>query len=181
MGMHFDEMRADDMLNEARNRNESLTDIIAGTAAGPALGALAHAANAGTGGSALLGAAGLYAGYRANKFIRENSHGWRAMSLERAANALESNPARFGAWAMRLQAAQKRGPQAFAAALYIAQQNDAAVREAVATEEDVQQMRDAGTAEQRTREETQDYFSDTPQMTHPVAPSTEEERAAYFR
>jgi len=181
MGMHFDEMRADDMLNEARNRNESLTDIIAGTAAGPALGALAHAANAGTGGSALLGAAGLYAGYRANKFIRENSHGWRAMSLERAANALESNPARFGAWAQRLQAAQARGPQAFAAALYIAQQNDAAVREAVATEEDMQQMRDAGTAEQRTREEIQDYFSDTPQMTHPVAPSTEEERAAFFR
>ena len=181
MGMHFDEMRADDMLNEARNRNESLTDIIAGTAAGPALGALAHAANAGTGGSALLGAAGLYAGYRANKFIRENSHGWRAMSLERAANALESNPARFGAWAQRLQAAQARGPQAFAAALYIAQQNDAAVREAVATEEDVQQMRDAGTAEQRTREEIQDFFSDTPQMTHPVAPSTEEERAAFFQ
>ncbi len=55
------------------------------------------------------------------------------------------------------------------------------MREAVATEEDVQQMRDAGTAEQRTREEIQDYFSDTPQMTHPVAPSTEEERAAFFR
>lgn len=103
------------------------------------------------------------------------------MSLERAANALESNPARFGAWAQRLQAAQARGPQAFAAALYIAQQNDAAVREAVATEEDMQQMRDAGTAEQRTREEIQDYFSDTPQMTHPVAPSTDEERAAFFR
>ena len=94
---------------------------------------------------------------------------------------LRTNPARFGAWASRLQAAQKRGAQAFAAALYIAQQNDAAVREAVATEEDVQQMRDAGTAEQRTREEIQDYFSDTPQMTHPVAPSTDAEREAFFR
>ena len=49
------------------------------------------------------------------------------------------------------------------------------------TEEDVQQMRDAGTAEQRTREERQDFFSDTPQMTHPVAPSTDEEREAFFR
>ena len=126
-------------------------------------------------------AGGLAVAGLANSAFRARQHGIQAGHLERALRNLQTNPARFGAWASRLQAAQKRGAQAFAAALYIAQQNDAAVREAVATEEDVQQMRDAGTAEQRERAERRDFFSDTPQMTHPVAPSTEEERAAFFR
>lgn len=181
-GRRMSQMQADKTLQEAVNRRFSPSDyaMLATGLGGGAIPAMAaDAASAGSVGIPMV--VGAAVAGAANRAWRANEHGFQAMALERAARRLQTAPQRFGAWAQRLQAAQARGPQAFAAALYIAQQNDAAVREAVATEEDVQQMRDAGTAEQRTREEIQDYFSDTPQMTHPVAPSTEEEREAFFR
>jgi len=181
LGFQLRDVTAGDARRDGRNNAVGLTTYVAGGGLGTAGAIIAQAAEAGASGTALGVAGGLAVAGLANSAFRARQHGIQAGHLERALRNLQTNPARFGAWASRLQAAQKRGPQAFAAALYIAQQNDAAVREAVATEEDVQQMRDAGTAEQRTREEIQDYFSDTPQMTHPVAPSTEEERAAFFR
>ena len=181
LGFQLADVTAGDARREGRNRTMGITSYLAGGGMGGAAAMAAQAAELGGTGTTMAALGGMALAGAANSAFRSVEHGVTAGRLERAAMALRTNPARFGAWASRLQAAQKRGAQAFASALYIAQQNDAAVREAVATEEDVQQMRDAGTAEQRTREEIQDYFSDTPQMTHPVAPSTEEERAAFFR
>jgi len=181
-GRRMSQMQADKTLQEAVNRRFSPSDyaMLATGLGGGAIPAMAaDAASADSVGIPMV--VGAAVAGAANRAWRSNEHGFQAMALERAARRLQTAPERFGAWASRLQAAQQRGPQAFAAALYIAQQNDAAVRAAIAEQEDVQGMRDAGTAEQRTREERQDFFSDTPQMTHPVAPSTEEERAAFFR
>jgi hypothetical protein len=181
LGFQLADVIAGDARREGRNRTMGITSYLAGGGMGGAAAMAAQAAELGGTGTTMAALGGMALAGAANSAFRSVEHGVTAGRLERAAMALRTNPARFGAWASRLQAAQKRGPQAFAAALYIAQQNDAAVREAVATEEDVQQMRDAGTAEQRSRAERQDFFSDTPQMTHPVAPSTEEEREAFFR
>ena len=181
LGYQLRDVTAGDARREGRNNAVGLTTYVTGGGLGTAGAIIAQAAEAGASGTALGVAGGLAVAGLANSAFRARQHGIQAGHLERALRNLQTNPARFGAWASRLQAAQKRGAQAFAAALYIAQQNDAAVREAVATEEDMQQMRDAGTAEQRSRAERQDYWSDTPQMTHPVAPSTEEERAAFYR
>jgi hypothetical protein len=83
----------------------------------------------------LPGAAAGAAGAAANRFYRTNEHGFRAMFLERSARLLRERPQRFGAWATALGAAQQRGPQAFAAAIYLAQQNDANVRAALSEDE----------------------------------------------
>ena len=127
IGSGFDEMLGHQTMDAARLRKFSLSDYMTG------LSGFQH--------SWLAGLAGI----AANRGLRRNEHGLAAMSLERTARRLQQAPQRFGRQAAMLQAALKRGPQAFAAALYIAQQNDEAVRAAMAEEEDVAGMRERGT------------------------------------
>ena len=124
IGRGFDQMLGHQTMDAARLRKFSLSDYMTG------LSGFQHSTVAG------------FAGIAANRGLRRNEHGLAAMSLERTARRLQQAPQRFGRQAAMLQAALKRGPQAFAAALYIAQQNDEAVRAAMAEEEDVAGMRE---------------------------------------
>ena len=145
-GRRMARLQADKTLSEAVNRRTSPSDyaMMAMGLGGGALPALVgDAATAGSVGlPAVVGA--MVAG-AANRAYRTNEHGLAAMRLERTARRLREAPQRFGRYAGMLRAAQERGPQAFAAALYIAQQNDEAVRAAMAEEEDVAGMRERGT------------------------------------
>lgn len=157
-GRRMARLQADKDLQEAVNRRTSPSDyaMMAMGIGGGALPALAQdAATAGSVGIPMV--VGAMATGALNRAYRANEHGLSAMRLERTARRLQQAPQRFGAWAQRLQAAQQRGPQAFAAALYIAAQDDAAVRAAMAEEEDVQQMRDEG-QQQRQEGEAFDEF-----------------------
>lgn len=141
-GFAFGDMTADRARNEARNRSVSLTDYLAGLTG---LGAVGGGAMEALSGGQALGAVATGAGIAlANRAFRANEHGLNARRLERAARQLQTAPQRFGAWAQRLQAAQARGPRAFAAALYTAAQSDASVRAQLAQEDDEQATRDAG-------------------------------------
>lgn len=130
IGIGFDEMLGHQTMDAARLRKFHLSDYLTGLAG-----------FSGEGGGLLRGLGGVVM----NRGLRRNEHGLAAMSLERTARRLQQAPQRFGRQAAMLQAALKRGPQAFAAALYIAQQNDEAVRAAMAEEEDVAGMRERGT------------------------------------
>lgn len=139
-GFAFSDMSADRARNEARNRSVSLTDYLAGLTG---LGAVGGGAMEALSGGQALGAVAAGTGIAlANRALRANEHGLNARRLERAARQLQTAPQRFGAWTQRLQAAQARGPRAFAAALYTAAQSDAAVRAQLAQEEDEQATRD---------------------------------------
>ena len=127
IGRGFDEMLGHQTMDAARLRKFSLSDYMTGLAG-----------FSGENGGIVRGLIGI----AANRGLRRNEHGLAAMSLERTARRLQQAPQRFGRQAAMLQAALKRGPQAFAAALYIAQQNDEAVRAAMAEEEDVAGMRE---------------------------------------
>ena len=158
IGYVVGENAASDARREGRVRVVSPTDYLAGMG-GAGAGAVALMSDAvqgaGAGGLGAVAAAGT--GLLVNRAFRAREHAMQAGRLERAARNLQTRPQRFGAWAQRLQAAQQRGPQAFAAALYIAAQDDAAVRAAMAEEEDVQQMRDEG-QQQRQEGEAFDEF-----------------------
>lgn len=153
LGFQLADVTAGDARRDGRNRTMGITSYLAGGGMGGAAAMAAQAAEMGGTGTTMAALGGMALAGAANSAFRSVEHGVTAGRLERAAMAIRTNPQRFGAWAMRLQAAQKRGPQAFAAALYIAQQNDAAVRAAVAEEEDVRGMRERSTEAVPTMDE----------------------------
>jgi hypothetical protein len=141
IGRGFDEMSGHQTMDAARLRKVSLSDYLTGLQGfqgGGVLGGLASIA--------------------ANKGLRRNEHGLAAMNLERTARRLRTAPERFGAWAERLNEAQGRGAHAFSAALYVAAQDSAAVREAMADDADERQMRDSGAQEQQEREAFDEFM-----------------------
>ena len=139
IGQGFDEMNGSLAMDAARLRKVSLSDYLTGLAG-----------FSGEGGGLLRGLAGI----AVNRGLRRNEHGLSAMRLERQARRLQSAPQRYGQSASRLQAAQRRGPQAFAAALYTAAQSDAAVREMLAEDERESGMAQQGDAEREERRRT---------------------------
>lgn len=137
IGQGFDEMNGSLAMDAARLRKVSLSDYLTG---------LEGFRNGGL----LRGLAGI----AVNRGLRRNEHGLSAMRLERQARRLQSAPQRYGQWASRLQVAQRRGPQAFAAAIYTAAQSDAAVRETLAEDERESGMAQQGDAEREERRRT---------------------------
>lgn len=173
LGYVVGENAASDARREGRVRVVSPTDYMAGMGGGLAgVAALFSDAvqGAGAGGLGAVATAGV--GLLANRAFRAREHAMQAGRLERAAQRLQTAPERFGRYAGMLRAAQERGPQAFAAALYIAQQNDASVRAAVADEEDTQQMRDEGQRLRTEREAADAAFAE---------PATDAELDALFQ
>jgi hypothetical protein len=179
LGFRLSDLTAGDVRREGRVRGASLTDYMAmgaGTGLAPAIAAAADAGAAGVGTTAALAAG---AGLVANQAWRRREHGVLAGRNERQIERLRTNPERYGAWSRRLLAAAERGPQAFAAAMYVAQQNDAAVRAAMAEEEDVQSIRDAGAEDLAFRQEMEAVFSDNPPVD--ATDMTEAELEEFFR
>lgn len=122
IGRRFAEVNADEAMQRARNRTFSLTDYLTGLegfreGVVPGIGAVLM-----------------------NRGLRRNEHGMRAMSLERAAEALRTRPERFGRWAPRLEAARQKGSRFFNAALYAAMQDDPQVRQAVMSGDEQEQQ-----------------------------------------
>jgi hypothetical protein len=166
LGFQLADVTAGDARRDGRNRTMGITSYIAGGGMGGAAAMAAQAAEMGGAGTTMAALGGMALAGAANSAFRSVEHGVTAGRLERAAMALRTNPARFGAWASRLQAAQKRGAQAFASALYIAQQNDEAVRAAMAEEEDVAGMRERGTEARPTMDAAieEDIINSIPTM-----------------
>lgn len=147
IGRGFDEMSGHQAMDAARLRKVSLSDYLTGLEGfrnGGVMGGLASVVT--------------------NKGLRRSEHGLAAMNLERTARQLRTAPQRFGAWAGRLQEAQQRGAHAFSAALYIAAQDSAEVRAAMADDADEQRMRDEGQRLQSERTEA-DALLDSAPMT----------------
>lgn len=178
-------MGADRALQDAVNRRVSPSDymgMMMGMGGGGSLAAMAGDA-ASVGGASVGAIGGALVAGAANRVWRANEHGLAAMSLERAARRLRSNPERFGRYATRLQQAQQRGPQAFAAALYIAQQNDEAVRAAVAEREDVESIRAEGADDAAAMAEIEAQFAAPPEEQITTIPDdiTDEQLDALFQ
>lgn len=180
LGFQLADVTAGDARREGRNRTMGITSYIAGGGVGGAAAMAAQAAEMGGTGTTLAALGGMVAANAANSAFRSVEHGVKAGSIERAAQRLRTNPARFGRWAQRLQEAQKQGGEAFSAALFIAAQEDASVREAMADDADEQQMREQGATQQQEREQMDALFTGDAQDTIPED-ATDAELDAFFQ
>lgn len=156
IGQSFDELNGSNARNDARLRQFSLTDYLTGLQGFQQGGVL--------GGTASV---------IANRGLRRNEHALAARSLERAAERLRTAPERFGRHARVLQAAQQRGPRAFAAALYLSAQQDEHVRRAMSEEE----QRESA---QQMNADADAFFTDD-DLPGDVPPPSEEEMAEFFQ
>lgn len=143
LGLRFEGMGAGESRRAGRNRTTSPSDYLAGGAAAGTIGPILAAASGASGPTSALASVGAaVAAIGVNKWHRATEHGRRAMGLERQAMALMERPEVAQRWASVLTEAQRRGPRAIAAALYLIQQRDPQARQAMQAEDEAPETQD---------------------------------------
>lgn len=142
LGHVFDTVDGRRRLRDSRNRIGTLTNTITAGAGATTIAQLAGIAGMTAGPAAPLTMVGGIAAGAANNFARNNEHAIRAVNREMQVERLLARPEVAQRWASVLTEAQRRGPRAIAAALYLIQQRDPQARQAMQADEEQPETQD---------------------------------------